>query len=161
MALFKKGQNHSVGLRPKPNFPKRQHPTPKTKTTLPMETANGGGLVRSTPHKTPLKKGTSSLRSEVKKPFFPYFCLTFNIVSKIQVNINWSDGHTSTFDVEWLKNRTFSQEKRETCKELVHGPAKVPWRSDKMKSLRSRSYNFDDVTQNGTYQLQWLEGKNE
>ena len=44
------------------------HPKPPIfRTNLVRKTANGGTLVRSMPHKTPLKKGTSSLRSEVKK----------------------------------------------------------------------------------------------
>ena len=64
------------------------HPKPPIfRTNSAVKTANGGTLVRSTPHKTPLKKGTSSLRSEVKnvsncsnalkrisdKCFLPYF----------------------------------------------------------------------------------------
>ena len=47
-------------------FPEFHPNRPIFQTDYSQKTANGGTLVRSMPHKMPLKKGISSLRSEVK-----------------------------------------------------------------------------------------------
>ena len=67
MAPSKNKPRHAVRAQKINILPRQRPKIPTFKTNYAMETTNAGTLVRSTPHKTPLKKGTSSLRSEVKK----------------------------------------------------------------------------------------------
>ena len=67
MAPSKNKPHHAVRVQKIDIFPEFHPNRPIFRTNYAVKTANGGTLVRSTPHKTPLKKGTSSLRSEVNK----------------------------------------------------------------------------------------------
>ena len=66
MAPSKNKPRHAVRVQKIDILPEFHPNRPIFQTNLVGKTANGGTLVRSSPHKTPLKKGTSSLRSEVK-----------------------------------------------------------------------------------------------
>ena len=67
MAPSKNKPRHAVRVQKIDIFPEFHPNQPIFQTDYAQKTANAGTLVRSTPHKTPLKKGTSSLRSEVTK----------------------------------------------------------------------------------------------
>lgn len=72
------------------------------------------------------------------------------------VNINWTDGHSSSFELEWLIKRSFNQDTQESYLNLSYQQAKKFWtKSDFVDAFAK--FDFNDILQSDEVFVQWLE----
>nr|XP_057925461.1 gamma-butyrobetaine dioxygenase [Doryrhamphus excisus] len=69
-----------------------------------------------------------------------------------KVSIVWPDQHTSMFEAEWLKKRSFSQEARQTMQEELFLNERYHWDS----KLHIPTANYQDVLNDDKAALAWL-----
>ncbi|XP_039962480.1 gamma-butyrobetaine dioxygenase [Bactrocera tryoni] len=73
-----------------------------------------------------------------------------------QVVIKWSDQHTSTYDLKWLREREFSDERRQRYLNGFYRPKPKHWAGQQFKEI-TETFKFQDVMQTDEALQQWLE----
>ncbi|XP_037951103.1 gamma-butyrobetaine dioxygenase-like [Teleopsis dalmanni] len=76
--------------------------------------------------------------------------------SKNAVKINWSDKHTSTFDLNWLKERDFSTENRQKYISEWYRPESKHWSKPEFQKILKK-FEYKDVMEKDESLLQLLE----
>ncbi|XP_017479380.1 PREDICTED: gamma-butyrobetaine dioxygenase-like [Rhagoletis zephyria] len=73
-----------------------------------------------------------------------------------QVTIQWSDKHVSTYDLHWLSEREFRDERKQTYLDEFYRPKPKHWAGKQFREI-TETFNFDDVMQTDDALRQWLE----
>ncbi|XP_068085044.1 gamma-butyrobetaine dioxygenase [Anabrus simplex] len=73
-----------------------------------------------------------------------------------KLHVSWSDGHSSQFELGWLRERNFSKETQEAWLNDVYRLPKVPWGSAEFPNILKR-FNFQDIVLSDNVLLDWLE----
>lgn len=63
---------------------------------------------------------------------------------KKTLTINWSDNHSSTFELNWLKERNFSQANREKYLKDWYRPETIPWSKNEFNTILKK-FDYKDV----------------
>ncbi|XP_047003044.1 gamma-butyrobetaine dioxygenase-like isoform X1 [Schistocerca americana] len=71
-------------------------------------------------------------------------------------NIKWSDGHNSSFQFDWLKERNFTSEKQKQWLSKTYRAPKETWNTQKFQSIIKR-FKFADIIKSDQSLLLWLE----
>ena len=78
---------------------------------------------------------------------------------QLQVLINWTDGHESQFESNWLRARIFNAVNREYKDLLSLGPKKVLWDANDYHEQHLKYHDFNAITSDEEKLFSWLNGK--
>uniref|UniRef100_W8BUB0 Gamma-butyrobetaine dioxygenase n=2 Tax=Ceratitis capitata TaxID=7213 RepID=W8BUB0_CERCA len=73
-----------------------------------------------------------------------------------QVVIKWSDQHTSTYDLKWLSEREFSDERRQKYLNSFYRPKPKHWAGQQLKEIME-TFQYQDVMRSDDALRRWLE----
>jgi len=59
------------------------------------------------------------------------------MVNDDALRVEWDDGHRSTYDVQWLLERHFNEDRRDECRQ-------IKWTAESFATI-FRSFNYEDV----------------
>lgn len=60
--------------------------------------------------------------------------------------IRWSDQHTSTYDLKWLREREFNDERKRQYLDGFYRPKPKHWAGQQFKEI-TKTFKFQDVMQ--------------
>ncbi|WP_266143601.1 gamma-butyrobetaine hydroxylase-like domain-containing protein, partial [Escherichia coli] len=72
------------------------------------------------------------------------------------LSVKWSDGHSSQFPLEWLKERSFLPEDQKRWLDTTYRLPKVAWNAENYQSILRR-FKFSDVVNSKEHLRGWLE----
>lgn len=75
---------------------------------------------------------------------------------KKSINVKWSDQHSSTYDLKWLKERDFNAISRNKYLSEFYRPKPVHWEKTDFNKV-TNVFKFDDVINNDNELKNWLE----
>lgn len=73
-----------------------------------------------------------------------------------QLIVTWQDAHKSSYDLDWLKQRDFSQEARQRYLDLVYKPPVQLWGKSQFSEV-TREFAYQDVIDQDAVLRAWLE----
>lgn len=73
-----------------------------------------------------------------------------------QLIVTWQDAHKSSYDLDWLKQRDFSQEARQRYLDLVYKPPVQLWGKSQFSEV-TREFAYQDVIEQDAVLRAWLE----
>ncbi|XP_067635159.1 gamma-butyrobetaine dioxygenase [Eurosta solidaginis] len=73
-----------------------------------------------------------------------------------QVIIKWSDEHVSRYDLKWLNEREFCDERRQKYLDEFYRPKTKHWAGAEFREI-TKTFKFQDVMQTDDVLRQWLE----
>ncbi|XP_055841667.1 gamma-butyrobetaine dioxygenase [Episyrphus balteatus] len=72
------------------------------------------------------------------------------------IKVKWSDQHSSTYDLEWLRERDFNATRRNKYLTEFYRPKPVHWQKSDFNKV-TNVFKFDDVINNDNELKKWLE----
>lgn len=72
------------------------------------------------------------------------------------MKFNWSDGHTSLFNFDWLKERNFTKENGQKYLQTEYRLSPKLWPKNQFK-YNYKSFKYQDVIENDKTLQEWLE----
>ncbi|XP_068141212.1 gamma-butyrobetaine dioxygenase [Drosophila tropicalis] len=73
-----------------------------------------------------------------------------------KLEVQWEDRHKSSFALEWLKERDFSEETRNKYLHNVYKPLAQLWSKKEFQQVR-KEFQYEDILQNDEVLKSWLE----
>lgn len=72
------------------------------------------------------------------------------------LKVTWPDGHSSTYDYDWLKFRSFTPKNQKTYAETIYKPTKIVWQGKDFENICSR-HDYNQILSSDTALYDWLE----
>jgi len=81
--------------------------------------------------------------------------LEANEVTK-ELKVKWSDSHESSFSLDWLKERSFQEERQKEYLREFYRPATKHWSGAEFQEI-ARHFSYEEVMSQDSVLMQWLQ----
>jgi gamma-butyrobetaine dioxygenase len=71
------------------------------------------------------------------------------------VKVIWEDGHKSSYQLNWLKFRSFTPESRKTYDATIYRPTKKPWNKDTFDDVITK-FDYNDILKSNKLLYDWI-----
>ena len=75
----------------------------------------------------------------------------------LKLKVEWSDGHKSEYEPEWLMARSFNEEHFQKRNLMAKGPVKLVWGSEHQENIKY--HNFKEILKDDQALYSWIYGK--
>ncbi|XP_017055604.1 gamma-butyrobetaine dioxygenase [Drosophila ficusphila] len=73
-----------------------------------------------------------------------------------EISVKWSDNHVSRFSLNWLKNRSFEEERQKEYLQEFYRPTTRHWSGSEFQEI-ARHFKYDEVMTQDSVLMEWLQ----
>ncbi|KAM3958621.1 gamma-butyrobetaine dioxygenase [Aphomia sociella] len=77
------------------------------------------------------------------------------VMDEYTVQVTWTDGHKSKYDLNWLKFRSFTTENQQMYKEAIYKPKKATWKGEDFQEICSK-HDYKEILNSDRGLYNWL-----
>ncbi|XP_059046936.1 gamma-butyrobetaine dioxygenase-like [Achroia grisella] len=71
------------------------------------------------------------------------------------LQVTWTDGHKSKFDLNWLKFRSFTADNQQRYNEAIYKPKKITWSGEQFQKICTK-HEYDEILNSDKGLYNWL-----